>query len=155
MGYERILNAEINAELDRLASAGQQWVANWITHKICGTHEDDLKGEAAFWRHGAYCNTRDAVRRQINIRAEDKEEPDKRQPMLPGYHHLHQYYVVKRRGVGDVGIPIHDMTDREIDEKVLRYESMSVACRDHADELRLFKAQRAAQRRKSRRGKAA
>lgn len=152
MGYERTLNAEINAELDRLASEKQRWVAAWITQAIVARHEANLPegDEGLFWRHCGYATTRDAVRRQINIRAEDKEEKDDRQAILPGYQHVHAYYIVNRRGVGDIGLPIELMTDREIDEKIARYESMSTACRDHADELRDYKNLRRAQKRRRR-----
>ncbi|MGW8134156.1 hypothetical protein ACWGNZ_00760 [Sphingomonas zeae] len=151
MGYERILGDEIARELDRLQTEGKPWVANWITHAIVGRHEDELAPDAHFWRHCGYASTRDAVRRAINTRAGDKAERDTMQMRLPGYEHLHAYYVVKRKGTGDIGVPIHAMTDREIDEKIVRYEAMSVACRDHAEELREFKKARRSQRRRDRR----
>lgn len=153
MGYERILGDEINAELNRLQADGKPWVATWITHAICQRHEAELGTEADFWRHAGYANTRDAVRRAINVRAGDKAERAAAEPALPGYQHLQAYYVVKRKKVGDMGVPIGAMTDREIDEKVARYEAMSVACRDHADELRHFKSDRRASRRKKGGGK--
>lgn len=155
MGYERILGEEIAAELNRLQDEGKPLVASWITHAICQRHEGELEGEAHFWRHAGHANTRDAVRRAINGRTGDKAERDPRQTTLPGYQHLQSYYLVKRRGVGDIGIPIHDMTDREIEEKVTRYEAMSVACRHHAEELREFSKARRASKRRARRGRAA
>ena len=148
MGYERLLTEEISAELTRLQEAGQPLVAQWITHAICQRHEPELARDADFWRHAGYANTRDAVRRAINARAGDKAERNTQQPLLPGYRHLQSYYVVKRRKVGEVGVPIGSMTDREIDEKVTRYEAMSTACRDHAEELREFKRQRRSTRRR-------
>ena len=152
MGYERVLNEAINGHLNRLQAEGQPWQANWIAHAICREHEPELDGTAEFWRHTGYATTRDAVRRAINARAGDKVERESAQaPLLPGYNHLQSYYVVKRRGVGDIGVPIGLMTDREIDGKITRYEAMSVACRDHADELRDFKKSRRAAKRKQRR----
>lgn len=150
MGYERALNDEINDHLNALQAEGKPWVANWITHAIVQRHEAELTAEADFWRHCGYASTRDAVRRAINTRAGDKAERDTIQLRLPGYEHLHAYYVVKRKGTGEVGVPIGDMTDRELDEKVARFEAMSVACRDHADELRDFKRARRAARRRTR-----
>lgn len=155
MGYERTLIDDINRHLNRLQAAGEPWVANWITHAIVGEHEAELSGEADFWRHCGYASTRDAVRRAINTRAGDKAERDDAQLRLPGYEHLHAYYVVKRRGTGDIGVPIGAMTDREIDEKITRYEAMSAACRDHADELRDFKKARRAAKRRAKREAAA
>lgn len=145
MSYEKTLNAEINAELNRLTGDGKQLVANWIAHTICKDHEEALdrqSEDSMFWRHCGYATTRDAVRRQINARAGDRDEADKRQAKLPGFQHLQYYYIVKRPKVGEVGVPIDSMTDSEIDEKIVRYEGMSVACKDHADELRGYKATR-------------
>lgn len=152
MGYERILADEISGELNRLQAAGERWVANWIAQAIMQRHEGELTPDADFWRHCGYASTRDAVRRAINARAGDKADRDQddRQMKLPGYQHLQAYYLVKRRN-RDVGVPIGDMTDREIDEKVTRYEAMSVACRHHAEEFREFKKARRATKRRVRR----
>lgn len=151
MSYERILHDEINSELNRLQAAGQRWVANWIAQAIVLRHESELTPEADFWRHTGYASVRETVRRVINARAGDKAEraADDRQIPLPGYHHLQAYYLVKRRGK-DVGVPIADMSDAELDAKAARYEAMSVACRDHADELREFKKARRAIKRRAR-----
>lgn len=152
MSYERILTDEINRELDRLQAAGERWVANWVAQAIVQRHEGELAPDAFFWRHTGYTSTREAVRRIINARAGDKADrgADDRQIALPGYRHLQAYYLVKRKG-SDVGVPIHDMSDGELDGKAARYEAMSVACRDHADELRQFKKARRAKRRRDRR----
>lgn len=154
MGYERILSNEINRELDRLQTAGERWVANWIARAIVEKHEGELTPEADFWRHCGYASTREAVRRTISARAGDKADraTDDRQMSLPGYQHLQAYYLVKRRGK-DVGVPIADMSDAEIDGKISRYEAMSVACRHHAEEFREFKTKRRADRRRQSRNR--
>lgn len=150
MGYERIFNEEISAELDRLQAGGERWVANWITHTIVGRHEPEIGRDAEFWRYCGYSTVRDAVRRHINGRAGDRPERDERQLRLPGYEHLQAYYIVKRKRLGEVGVPIQQMTDQEFDEKIGRYEAMGANCMAHAEELRRYKdARRAGRRRKS------
>ena len=150
MGYERVLADEIDAELDRLQALGQKWNANWITQAVCSRHEPDLpKAEASeFWRHGAYANTRETVRRRINARAGDRPDRDERQIRLPGYEHLQAYYVVRRKG-DDVGLPIQKLTAAELAGKVMLYESMSASCAAHADELRRYIESRQSRRRRA------
>lgn len=65
-----------------------------------------------------------AVRRRINAKCGDRLDPegDTGQPRLPGYHHVQQYYIVRRRN-RDVGVPVHNMTDRENDQKIELYDS--------------------------------
>lgn len=153
MGYERILTDAIDAELDRLQSEGRRMIADWVTKAVCAPHEASLPSgdDGDFWRHGGFSHTRETVRRRINSRAGDKTEEDDRSPRLPGYTHLQQYYIVKRKGHGDIGVAIHDMTDAEIGGKIALYGSMSLACANHADELQIFMNKRRAERRKSRR----
>ena len=152
MGYERIYTAEIDAVLDRVQAEGAPMIAAWITQEVCAQHEATLPpDDDPFWRHCGYANTRDAVRRRINARAADRTPTDTGQaPLLPGYEHLQRYYLVKRRGVGDIGVPIHQLTDREIDGKVGLYERFGFASLAHAEELREFKKGRRARKRRNR-----
>jgi len=152
MGYERTYTAEIDAALDRIQTEGGQMVPAWITQEICAAHADALApGEDHFWRHCGYALTRDAVRRRINARAGERSATDIGQaPLLPGFTHLQRYYVVKRKGVGDVGVPIDQLTDKEVEGKIALYERFSLASLAHAEELREFKKVRRLQRRRSR-----
>lgn len=145
MSYHDRLITEINKTLDDLAAAQEPWAAQWVAHKICGDHAEGLAGndDAMFWRHCGYVEVRDEVRRCINRRAGDKADSDDQQMKLPGYDHLHAYYVV-RRNSEDVGVPIHEMTDAELEEKSAIYRSMAKACYAHADELDRFRRLREA-----------
>lgn len=142
MSYEKSLAAEINAELDRLAARGERWNAAWITHAICENHKQELGQDAHFWRFCGYEKTRDTVRRIINSRAGNKPSKAEEQMKLPGYDHLQQYYMV-RRDEEDIGVPIHSMTDEEIEAKAVLYDNMAKACHAHAKELRRYAAVRA------------
>lgn len=145
MSYHDRLNIEINAKLDALAADKRPWVAKWIAHSICGDHEDGLGDgdDALFWRHCGYEEVRDQVRRCINKRAGDRIEEDAAQPKLPGYEHVHAYYLVSRDGE-EIAVPTTDLTDDEIGLRAAQYRSMGAACFAHADELDRFKRTRTA-----------
>lgn len=145
MSYENTLNAEIDKELDRLAEANFPWRANMIAHAICSNHSDGLiEGEdKEFWRHCGYEKVRSAVTRRINRRAGEREDESDNQHRLPGYEHVHAYYVVRRDG-DDIGVAAHALTDDEIDAKSARYKEMGRTCFSHADELQRFKRERQA-----------
>lgn len=143
MSYQDRLTTEINAELDALAERDLPWQAEFIAHAIVGRHNDGLdEGEHRdFWTFCGYAKVRDETRRCINSRAGDSAKGDPAQLTLPGYQHVHRYYVVKRGGV-DVGVPVHALTDAELDMKAGMYRSMGQACFAHARELARFKAER-------------
>lgn len=147
MSYESELNREINAELDRLQEAKLEWRAQFVAHSICTRHVDGLVDgdHKDFWRHCGYEKVRDAVRRRINKRAGDKRqsEIEDLQYRLPGYDHVHEYYVVKRNG-DDIGVHVNNLTDVEIDQKSELYRDFGRSNFSHADELQRFKRERSA-----------
>lgn len=151
MSYETALNAEIDKELDRLGVLKQAWRPTFLTHAICSQHIEGLAdGEHKdFWLHCGYEKTRAAVTRRINKRAADVIAPDdESQPRLPGYEHLHIYYIVRRNG-DDIAVHVDDLTDEEIDQKIARIQEMGRTCFAHARDFRRFKRERAASRRGS------
>ena len=135
MSYHTRLLSEINTILDALAEDGRPWQASWIANEICGQHHDGLtEGEHAdFWLHCGYSDCRREVTRCINSRAGDRPERDE-QYTLPGFEHLQAYYVVVRDD-GEVGLPVADLTDEELEGKASLYRAMGAACFRHADEL--------------------
>lgn len=139
MSYQETLTAEINLVLDDLSEKGETWNAAWIAHAICNKHTDGLaeNEHSYFWRHCGYQDCRDEVRRCINGRAGDRPTSDA-QLRLPGYDHLQAYYIVKRDG-DEIGVPVHDLTDDELEAKAALYRGMAAACYAHADEIDRFK----------------
>jgi hypothetical protein len=133
------LREEINEKLNALALKEQPWIAKWIVHEICAAHNDGLaeNEHRDFWNHAGYAHCRREVTACINRRAGDKAERDDEQMILPGYQHLHAYYVVRRDG-DDVGVPVASMTDEEREAKASLYRAMGAACYAHADELEKF-----------------
>jgi hypothetical protein len=142
MRHADLLAADINAWLDRLADEGRPWIAGWIADAICVAHESGLaeSEHADFWRHWAHASVRDQVRRCINKRTATAD--NEAAPRFPGFEHLQAYYSVKR-GDEEIGVPVRDLTDQEIDEKVALLRAMGSACYAHANELEHFKSNRA------------
>ena len=140
--YDRLVR-EINGNLDTLAESGDRWVASWVANAICNDHEDALPaGEGSeFWLWNAYRNVREMVRKQINARAGDTaERGHEHQFTFPGFDRdqLQDYYMVDRDGE-EVGVPVMDLTDAEVDGKTNMYMAMGAACFAHARELQRFK----------------
>lgn len=141
--YHDRLIEEIDKRLDELARSGDPWIARWVANDICTSHEAALRsGEGAdFWLWTGYQHVRRIVTRRINKRAGPSADvPDKPQLVLHGFEreHLQDYYVVERENE-EVGVPVTQLTDAEIDTKIEEKRAMGAACYAHADELRRFK----------------
>lgn len=115
---------------------------NFITHEVCSEHNaalpKNVHGE--FWRLTGHICVRELVRKRINVLF-DKAAETSRQMCLPGYKHLQSHYVVKR-GDDRIGVPTNQLTNEEIDALATMHDAMSVACADHAEELRRYKQER-------------
>ena len=141
--YHDRLAREISGQLDDLAKSSTPWIASWVANAICNDHRNALPDTdgSEFWLWNAYRNVRDMVRKQINSRAGDEaERGDKHQFTLRGFDRdqLQDYYMVDRDGE-EIGVPVMDLTDAEVDGKANMYMSMGVACFAHARELQRFK----------------
>ena len=140
MAYYEDLTREIDEKLDAYIDADKVLNADWITSEICLDHKEGLaeNEEAEFWEHGATRQVRNEVRRRINKMRGDRADRDPRQAHLPGFAHLQSHYMIERRG-DEVGVPIFELTDAEVDAKAQLYRTMGASCYEHADELERFK----------------
>lgn len=136
MSYSDKLIVEINSVIDRKIAAGLPLLAQWITHEVCEAHDEGLapNDHSDFWRHSGYKATRDEVRRCINRRIGDQPGAADRQMVFDGFEQLQRYYMVDRDG-DQIGVPVQELTDEEIEGKAATYRSMGAACFAHADEL--------------------
>lgn len=103
-----------------------------ITIEILDDHEGD-----DFVMCAAYQGLRNLVRNEVNKLAGDNYETNE-QIKLPGYEHLHAYYVVD---VGDrvgMALPVESMSRDELLAKAVRYRKYGDACHTHADEIMRF-----------------
>lgn len=139
--YEELTN-EIHGVLDELEQRRDPWVASWIAHHILESHDTGVyesREDEAFWHHTSYETVRKHVTQAINKRAGDRDVPDDGQVMLPGWERLQSYYVVERDG-NQVGLPVWDLTDDELDSKASLFRSFANANMRHAEEIERFKA---------------
>jgi hypothetical protein len=149
--YHNRVIAEIETKLDARAEAGEPLVAKWISNEICNDHRGILpdSSESDFWLWTGYQYVRELVRKQINKRAGDRpaEKPERQQFVFPGFDrdHLQDYYMVEREG-DEIGVPVIDLTDEELDRKASHYRAMGATCYAHADEIQRFKQYRSAAR---------
>lgn len=136
MSYQDQLTIEINAAIDRKIAVGFPLLAQWIAHEVCEAHNDGLapNDHSDFWRHSGYKATREEVRRCINRRIGDQPEQADKQMVFEGFEHLQRYYMVDRDG-DQIGVPVQELSDEEIEAKASTYRSMGAACFAHADEL--------------------
>ena len=149
MSYRDALRDEIAAEIEFLRERRRPILPDWITQNVCSRHQAALESaeseeDAAFWRFTGYAFTRDLVRRVINETMGPNSGGDAKQRVLPGFEHLQEYYLVKREG-DQVGVPIEEMTDAEIDAKMEEHDKMGSAHFAHRDELATYKEQRRVQ----------
>jgi hypothetical protein len=140
MSYYQTLVQEITDKIETYMARKQILNADWITTEICNDHEDGLAGNehSEFWQHGGARTVREQVRKTINKMHGNSASADDRQGSLPGFLHLQNYYMVIRDG-DEVGVPLFDMSDAEIDIKAEQHRAMGRACYEHADELERFK----------------
>jgi hypothetical protein len=143
--YHDRLVGEIEEHLNSLAAHAKPWDAGRIAAAICDAHRSALPegDDGLFWQWTGYRHVREMVRRQISKRVGAHESPERPQLALPGFERerLQDYYLVERDG-RDVGVPVVDLTDEEIEAKASEYRTMGAACYAHADELDRFRAWR-------------
>ena len=132
---------EIKAVLQERIESQEPTPASWLTTIVVEAHPN-LKGADANWyRVCAYGYVRDAVRKLVNAsKAISGKEPDQ-QMLLPGFNRLQKLYAVERQGK-PVFVPIDQMSDDEIKEKIREYTAMAVGCEEHVKELKRYLRER-------------
>lgn len=133
---------EIKAVIDALEDH-QPAVASWIVQGIVSAHGDIQGTDKDFYVLCAFGHVRTAVREVFRrYRVAPDEEPDP-QLIMPGFERLQKRYLVERDG-DQIAVPIEQLTDQEIDEKIAELERMAAGCKCHAEELRRYKGSRRA-----------
>jgi hypothetical protein len=143
MSYAHVLNDKVESVLDRLVAEDRPLVKPWITQEICARHRDGLaaNADADFWQFAAYAHVGEIVRKAINRRAGVRETKAANQGVLPGFVHLQAYYMVERDGM-EQGIPVHSMSDEELQAKEDMFKAFGSTCIAHARELARYRNDR-------------
>lgn len=107
----------------------------WLTAEII-SRKDRFEGEDSdFYLVCAHKHVAEIVKDCIG-----KYKPSPKQDaqlVLDGFEHLQKAYPVERKGVRLL-VPVHMLTDEELEARALEYMEMSKGCIAHAKEIRAF-----------------
>jgi len=139
MSAQEVFELEIAATIEAWRTAGKVLVPQFITHEIITKHEPGLartNEHTEFFKHYAYKGHRKDVGAYIAKVLTDEEDSEKhvKSLLLPGFDFVQTHYVIKRGG-GDVGVPVDQMTDEECHARAEMIRRRGTACLAHADEL--------------------
>lgn len=133
---------EVNAHLDTWVREKRIVNPDWLTKFIVDRHPNIQGADVSWYQICAYGHVRDTVRQcvgRFKSKPEDVLAPTT--GLLPGFDYLNQSYLIPRDGEQMI-VPIHEMTDAELEVKAREYERMSEGCVRHAAELRRYKTLR-------------
>lgn len=143
MSTDTRFEVEIASAVAAWAAAGKELTPAFITHEIVTQHE--ARGlarecdDTTFFKHYTYKALRKDVGTYIaKAYGDDQNDKRSKDTFLPGFEFVQQYYVI-RRGADDIAVPVGQMSDEEIDAKIMFIERRGRACLAHADELRRYK----------------
>lgn len=134
---------EVETVISRLIREEKPLIPQEITKTVCDLHKLGLaqNEHASFWEGAAIAHICDVVRKRITRRAFDVSSEPPPQLELIERERLHSYYVVRRQG-RDVGLPLSQLTNLELDAKIAKIRQMGITCQAHADDLELYKTSR-------------
>lgn len=116
----------------------------WLTSEYLGSKSRVEGDDLPFYQTCALAHVNEVVKRVVG-KFDPKRSKADDQLILPGFAHMQKAYTVQRDGM-QLLVPVHLLTDEELDARASEYEAMAHGLRDHARELRQFKASRASAR---------
>jgi hypothetical protein len=140
---DREIRKEVRAVIEEALAAERPAKLGWIVHEVLLHHQDLRGADAGFYLRLAHDRLPATVRdilRDFGVQAKGVSVPE--QLIMPGFHRLQRGYTVDRDGE-QVLVPTPQLTDAEIDEKAAEHDAMADGNREHARELRQYKAARA------------
>lgn len=108
---------------------------DWLTAEIINQRDRFEGADADFYLICAHKHVAEVVKECIG-KYKPKPETDA-QLVLDGFEHLQKSYPVEREGCR-VLVPVHMLTDDELEARALEYIEMSKGCIAHAKEIRAF-----------------
>lgn len=135
------LTREIEEIVAPLVAGGSRLNRDWIVQQVMAAHEDIDGEDSDFHRCVSRAKVQDHVRQHINRYQPKAEVAPDRQLILQGFERLQTHYAFED-GTIQVAIPIHEMTDAQIEAKEVELMAMGAGCYQHADELRRYRLQR-------------
>lgn len=113
---------------------------DWMTSEYLGTKEKVEGDDVPFYRACALAHVNE-VMKQVVGKFDSKKAVSDSQLLFPGFTQMKKAYTVHRDGI-KLLVPVELLSDDEIDQRASEYDEMAQGCRDHARELREFKAAR-------------
>lgn len=138
---EADLANEVKKIILQKLDAGQAVRKTWLIIEARKLHQAAEGPDAEYYGLCADLKTADAVRRALNELKREGDEAAEGADVLPGFIHLQRSYLVERADE-PIAVPVHLMSDDEIEAKASMHEKMSASHLAHADELRRFMASR-------------
>lgn len=142
MFTEATLRAQIVKIIDTTTSQGRPAPAAWIVQTIMISWPEPGGEAKDAWLFCAREHIRDAVRQAIRGR-KALEVADERQYSFGGFKHVQRDYVVERDG-DQIVVPLHLLSNGEVEAKAAELRRMARGCDDHADELLRYLEERRA-----------
>lgn len=136
---QRDLEQEISEIVEGKIDAGEVVIKPWLVHHVVGAHVGIAGEDEGWYRLCAFKHVTATVG-EIVRRYKPKPETDP-QVCLPGFTHLQRAYAVERDGSPCV-VPIHQLTDAEIEAKIAEMDRMRSGLTEHIDELRRYRGGR-------------
>lgn len=126
---------EIRKFVSDKVNAGAIVRVDWLTAEII-SERDRIEGDDAdFYLICAHKHVSEIVKECIG-KYKPKAQTDA-QLVLDGFEHLQKSYPVERKGVRLL-VPVHMLTDDELEARAIEYMEMSKGCIAHAKEIRAF-----------------
>jgi hypothetical protein len=111
--------------------------ATWIVQAVLSLHVKPKGKDKDFYLCCAYGHVRAVVRQTLQrMRGEEIEEHSD-QLILPGFERLQQRYIIEHDGEL-LAVPLEQMTQDEIRQKIEELHRMARGCLTHARELERY-----------------
>ena len=126
---------EVSAFVSQKIASGVIVHVDWLTTEFLST-KDHIEGEdTPFYTICAQHHIRDIAKACIG---KYKPKPQVDETLtLPGFEYLQKAYPVEREGKSLL-IPVHFLTDTELEMRAGEYVTMAKGCEAHAKEIRRY-----------------
>lgn len=131
---------EVRKFVQERVEAGVITRVDWLTSEYLGS-KDKVEGEdLPFYQTCALAHVNEVVKSVVG-KFNPKKTPADEQLIFPGFNHMQKAYTIQRDGI-HLLVPVEMLLDEEIEARAAEYDAMAQGCRDHARELREFRATR-------------
>lgn len=137
---------DVTSEIRKIVSdrieAGVVIRAEWLTTEILAMKSHFEGDDADFYVACAVDFIKDTAKRCIGLYAPKASVSTDTQIVMPGFDYVQRAYTVDRDGEV-VLVPVHLLTDEEVQARAAELMAMARGCVAHAKELRAYLRERA------------